>query len=123
YPYDRHCCPRATPRGRAALPLQERPPLQAVALAAGLPHAASQWAAALCRLAVGLPFAAWPQGCPLWPRNGQPPPASWPWALPMLAGAAPARSSHARGRSHLLAANPAKGFGRGRSPPYKAPWV
>ncbi|RWW02566.1 hypothetical protein GW17_00034338 [Ensete ventricosum] len=49
-PFDRRCCPRAAPRGRVAPPCAgaapagdrscQRPPLQAAALAAGLPLAA-----------------------------------------------------------------------------------
>ncbi|RWV82801.1 hypothetical protein GW17_00055664 [Ensete ventricosum] len=70
-----------------ALPLQERSPLQAVALAVGLPLAA------------------------------------WPWALPMLVGVAIAGASHARGRLRMLAAAPARGFGRGWLPPCRGPWL
>ncbi|RZS10506.1 hypothetical protein BHM03_00041739, partial [Ensete ventricosum] len=40
-----------------ALPLQERPPLQATALASGLPLAASQQATVPCGLAVGAAYA------------------------------------------------------------------
>ncbi|RZS10348.1 hypothetical protein BHM03_00041563 [Ensete ventricosum] len=73
-----------------ALPLQERPPLQAVAQAAG---------------------------CPLQPRSGQPPVATCLRALPTPAGA-----SHACGRPQMLAAAPARGFGRGRPPPCRGHW-
>ncbi|RWW17093.1 hypothetical protein GW17_00018997 [Ensete ventricosum] len=76
------------------LPLQERPPLQAAALLAGLPLVASQRAAAPCGLAAGAAYArrrrpfmrqpcpratAHAGGCPckgLWPQPAAP--CSWP---------------------------------------------
>ncbi|RWW53996.1 hypothetical protein BHE74_00039461 [Ensete ventricosum] len=45
-----------------------------------------------------------------------------PRALPTPTGVAPTGASYARGRSHMLAAAPARGFGRGRSPPCRGRW-
>ncbi|RWV95664.1 hypothetical protein GW17_00041692 [Ensete ventricosum] len=79
-PFSRRCCPRTAPVGRAALPCTgaaptggrscQWPPLQAAALAAGLPLAALQRAAATCGLATGAAYARRHRPCKrqLYPR-------------------------------------------------------
>ncbi|RWW10484.1 hypothetical protein GW17_00025973 [Ensete ventricosum] len=52
-PCGRHCCPREAPRRRAVPPCAGAAPAGAVAMATGLPHAASQRAAAPCSLTAG----------------------------------------------------------------------
>ncbi|RRT43114.1 hypothetical protein B296_00044180, partial [Ensete ventricosum] len=47
----------------------------------------------------------------------------WLWALPTPVGAAPTSAGHAHGRSRMLVATPARGFGHGRPPPCRGPWT
>ncbi|RZR88042.1 hypothetical protein BHM03_00015547 [Ensete ventricosum] len=78
----------------SALPLQERSPLQAATLTAGLPLAASQRAAAPYGLAAGAAYACRRHPCRRQPcpratahAGGYPCKGLWPWPAATLQGA------------------------------------
>ncbi|RWW21675.1 hypothetical protein GW17_00014155 [Ensete ventricosum] len=94
-PCNKRYSPRAAPYGRA-LPLQERPPLQAAALAAGLPLAASQRATVPCGLTAGAAYARWQPrmlaAAPTWGfGHGRPPPYKGPWSQSVAPCSRPGR--------------------------------